>query len=57
MIQLQEQVSRINFVVFYNTKLRCWNCFAYLDIEEKIFDNICGYCGSSQRYDREDFEW
>ena len=31
----------------------CWNCDAYLDIEEKRFDNQCPYCGFSQGWDKE----
>jgi len=56
MIQLQEQVSRINFVVFYDAIKRCWNCQIELDIEDIIFENRCHTCNASQGYDREDFE-
>ena len=35
----------------------CIVCFAALDIEDKMFDNICPYCGSTQKYNLEENEW
>lgn len=34
---------------------KCLGCGSELDIEDYYYNNSCEYCGSSQRYDKEDY--
>ena len=33
---------------------KCLKCDADLDIEDRIIDNICPYCGTTQKHNKED---
>jgi len=39
-----------------NSNKRCSCCGCELDVEDYFFNNICECCGSSQGYDKEDFD-
>ena len=40
-----------------NYSSRCIRCAAALDIEDKIFNNLCQYCGTTQGYNLVDEQW
>ena len=57
MNQINETIERVlYFEIYWNNNFKCWCCKASLDFEDKFFDNICEYCGSTQGYDKEKYE-